>query len=97
MRKKMNQIITWLETDGFESHKTQILSPKYSKALHSLIDTKCVEVTYAWGGDIIAIFLLNHSATYQLERREVWFNRFFGFVSGVLVTVAATLLLGVIA
>lgn len=83
MRKKMNQIIEWLETDGFDAHKDDILSDKYSKALKTLIDTGCVEAHSAWGGDILMLTLLDHSATYQLERREVWINRLLGFLAGI--------------
>lgn len=96
MRRKMNQIISWLEADGFESHKDQILSDEYSKALRTLIDTGCVKPLHAWGGDIIDLTLLNHSFTYQLERREIWLNRFYGFFAGVAVTVVAELLLRVV-
>lgn len=96
MRRKMNQIIKWLETDGFEVHKDQILSPEYSKALRALINTGCVEPISAWGGDILALHLLDRYATYQLERREVWLNRLYGFVAGVAVTVVAEFLLRVI-
>lgn len=96
MRRKMNQIIKWLEADGFEYHKHEILSPEYRKAVNALIDTQCVEPLYGWGGTIVSLSVLKHASTYQLERHDVWFNRLAGFISGVLSTVAATLLLSLI-
>ena len=93
MRRKMNQIIKWLETDGFDAHKEQITSDKYSKALKALIDAGCVKAIGAWGGDIVSLTLLGHYATYQLERHDVWINRLWGFLAGVTITVVAELLL----
>lgn len=96
MRKKMNQIIKWLETDDFDVHKEDILSDKYSKALKTLIDTGCVQAHKAWGGTILRLTLLDHSATYQLERRDVWSNRIWGFVVGIITGTASSVLAALI-
>lgn len=96
MHRQINQIISWLETDSFNAHKDEILSPKYSKALKCLIDTGCVRAVHGLSKDIVAMELLDHYATYQLERHDIWVNRLVGFIFGVLTTVAATLLIGVI-
>lgn len=92
MRRKMNQIISWLETDDFNAHKDEILSPKYSKALKCLIDTGCVRAVHGLGKDIDALELQDHYATYQLERRQLWFNRAISFATGVAVTIVSKFL-----
>ena len=96
MRRKMNQIIKWLETDGFSAHQDEIQSPEYAKALRSLIDTGCVTAYRTWGGKIVKLSLNDHYATYQLERHDLWVNRIVSFLIGVATTVAAGFLLHIL-
>lgn len=88
----MNKIIKLLENKSFDAVRDEILAPENEKALKALIDSGCVKATRAWNGEIVHLQLLDHSATYTLERQEIWLNRLYGFISGVLVTVAAELI-----
>lgn len=93
LRYRMNKIINLLENNSFPNVRDIVLAPENEKVLKVLIDLKCVQPLYAWGGEIVNLKLLNHSATYTLERRDIWLNRFYGFMAGVLTTVAGTLLI----
>lgn len=83
IRYRMKKLINLLENNNLDGVYKLIKSPKYAKALSALSDMGCVSVNKAWGGNIISINLLDHHATYQLERFEVWFNRVLGFTFGV--------------
>ena len=96
VRTRMRRIIRLLETNDFNDVKDEILAPANAQALNILIDTGCIDVSRAWGGAIVNLTLRSHSATYRLERHDVWINRLYGFICGVAVTVVAELLLRVI-
>ena len=96
MRHRMNVIIHLLETQGFKKAKRQILSPKNKLALLSLADTGCVKLERNSALDIKRVILLDHYATYKLERQDVWTNRVMGFVLGVATSVAAALISGIL-
>lgn len=83
IRYRMKKLINLLENNNHDDVYELIKSPKYAKALYALSDIGCVSVVKAWGGNILSINLLEHYATYQLERFEVWLNRVLGFTFGV--------------
>lgn len=89
LRCRMNRIIRLLEA-GKESEVYDLISSsKYRKALLALESAGCVKLTKAWGGEIFGICLLDSHAGYQLSRHDVWVNRIFGFVAGIVTAVAA--------
>lgn len=96
LRYRMNKLIRLLEKNDSKSFNAAIGSDKYLKALDALEDERCVRVVRDMGGNIHNVWLLNHYATFQLSRQDVWGNRFWGFLFGVATTVVAELLLYVI-
>lgn len=92
LRYKMIKLIRLLESHPFSEIRDTVLAPTNEKALKALIDLGCVEATRAWGGEIVSVRLLDHSAVYRLERSEVWLNRIYGFIAGVITTAAGELI-----
>ncbi len=88
IRYRMKKIIRLLEKNNDSAVYTLARFPKYTKALAALSDIGCVKVDKAWGGDIVSITLLDKSATYQLERYDLWINRIVSFILGVLANAA---------
>lgn len=95
-RRRMNKIISLLETSPFQDVKSEILDPKNRKALDALIALECVKPLTAWGGEIVDLTLQNKSVIYGLERSELWFNRIVSFLLGVATTATATALMHVL-
>lgn len=95
LRHRMNKLIKLLEQDNDKEVLSLVHMPAYKKALLSLEDSGCVRVLRS-GGEIYVITLLNHYATYQLERRDVWFNRILGFLFGVVTSVLTALIIGLL-
>ena len=89
LRYRMNKLIRLLENGDLDSFNAAIKSDSYAKALKALEDSRCIDVTRAWGGDIVRVRLLSHYAAYQLSRRDLWLNRFYGFLAGVATSLAA--------
>lgn len=96
LRIRMRKIIKLLETHSFNDVEEIINDPKNKKAVEALIDIGCVKATRTWGGKIVALKLLDHSATYELQRSEIWLNRFFGFMAGIITTAVGELIVYVI-
>ena len=93
LRRKMNIVISLLESNKHSEAVSLANTPEYSKAVKALIDTGCVKATRANGGKIVLMDLRDHYSTYQLERHEVWLNRLWGFISGVIITLVAEYLI----
>lgn len=89
-RLKMHKIIRLLEKDP---NNTQILDPKYRKALLALANTGSVKVVKTWGGEIVRVSLEDAYAMYQLKRSELWTNRIVSFLLGVGTTVLASIII----
>lgn len=83
-RRRMKKIIGLLEQNKDSEVNKLVSSHKYARALSILSDIGCVKVEKAWGGDIVGIWLLDKSATYQLDRHELWVNRIVSFVFGII-------------
>ena len=96
LRIRMMKIVHLLENNSFKDVKDIILDRKNRKALNALIDLGCVKPLRDWGGEILDLELLNHSVIYVLERHEVWLNRLYGFIAGVVTTAAGELIAYVI-
>ena len=92
LRYRMNNLIHLLETHPFDEVRDTVLTPENRKALNALIDLKCVKPLYDWSGNIINLTLLEHSAVYELSRQEVWLNRLYGFITGVVTAAAGELI-----
>ena len=96
LRYRMNKIIKLME-QGRESDVIALVSnAKYKKAIQALADTGSVKLARTMGGVIVRVFLLDHYATYQLERHDIWFNRILGFLFGVGTSVLAAIILGLL-
>ena len=92
LRYRMNKLIRLLEDHPFNEVRETVLAPENRKALNALIDLKCVKPTYAWGHEIVGLSLLEHSVVYELSRKEIWLNRLYGFIGGVITTVVGELI-----
>lgn len=88
----MIKIIKLLESNPFDAVKDEILAPENDKAIKALLDLGCVKVIRGWNGGIIRLILLDHSTVYVLQRQEIWLNRLYGFIAGVLTTAAGELI-----
>ncbi len=88
LRYRMHRILHLLEDHPFKEVQDTVLAPRNRKALNALIDLGCLKATRAWGGEILDLQLLDHSAIYELERSEIWLNRLYGFIAGVITTAA---------
>lgn len=96
LRYRMNRIIKLLE-QGKEDEVLRLVSEnKYNKALQALHDIGTVNVVRNWGRDVFRVFLLDHYATYQLERHDVWMNRLIGFLFGVGASVVSAIITGLL-
>ena len=93
LRWKMNKIIRLLEADP---KNQQVLEPKYRKALITLSDNGCIKLLRDWNGNIFRVTLLDHYATYQLNRRELWANRIISFILGITTSVLAAIITGIL-
>lgn len=71
-----------------------LYSPKNRDAMRILEADGCIKCTYAWGSPApIAISLSKTGFSgYRLNRHDVWMNRFYGFISGLVVGVLAALI-----
>ena len=89
IRSKMNKLIRILEKEDSDALNSVIHDKVYLKALDSLEDQGCVKVIRDMNGTIHNVWLQPHYATYQLSRCDVWLNRLWGFIAGVVTAVAA--------
>lgn len=72
-----------------------LCSNKYIDAVHILENDGCIECVYPYGDNYRpTLITLTHKrfSGYYLERHDVWVNRFWGFVSGLVVGVISTLI-----
>ena len=91
-RYRINKILRLLEDNNEDAVLKLIADRKYYKAIQSLSDTGSVKLIKTWGNTIVRIILLDHYATYTLERSDVWFNRIIGFLAGVATSVVAAVI-----
>ena len=89
LRYRMNKIVRLLDSGKKPEVYGLISSSKYRKALLALESAGCVKLAKAFGGDIVGIYLLDSHVGYQLDRRDVWMNRLWGFMAGVATSVVA--------
>ncbi len=89
LRCRMNKIIRILEKDDSKALTDVLSNPHYRKALQALVDEGCVKVVRDMNGTVHMAWLLDHYATYQLSRHDVWLNRLLGFLAGIVTSVAA--------
>lgn len=98
--RRIKQLLNWLEeNDGIltikqlEPFQAQFRERYYRRAISILEASHCIKITRAWGGELFQITLLPGYALHQLERHDIWMNRIYGFISGVLVTVVANFIM----
>lgn len=96
LRYRMNKLIHLLERDDAEGVTTALRSDKYLKALSALKDEGCIKTVKDSRGFYSQIWLLDHYATYQLSREDVWANRIWGFVFGIATSVATAFIVGIL-
>ena len=89
LRCRINKLIRILESEDSDALTAALDSAEYMKALNVLDDSGCVKVVRDMNGTVHNVWLLPHYATYQLNRREVWLNRFVGFLAGAITSVVA--------
>lgn len=95
-RYRMNKILHLLENNDEDAVLKLISDRKYYKAIQSLSDTGSVKLVKTWGNTVVRVILLDHYATYKLERTEVWFNRIIGFLAGVATSVIGAVIIQII-
>lgn len=88
--EKSNGILTLKQLDPFQEQFRELY---YRRAISMLEASNCIKVTRAWGGELLQINLLPGYVLHQLERHDIWMNRIYGFISGVLVTVVANFIM----
>ncbi len=65
-------------------------TPKKLKTLLALEASECIRITWADGYNRpLCIREGKRASLYVLERSEIWFNRFLGFIAGILTTILA--------
>lgn len=100
MRYRMHKLIRLLEKDDSAGFNAAISSDVYLKALRALDDEGCIKAVKDWNGTYVRVWLLDHYATYQLSRQDVWKNRIGGFiagvVSGVIISVVSAIITGLL-
>ena len=96
LRFRMNKIIKLLEQNREADAIALASNSKYYKAFQALADTGAVKLVRNMGGVIVRAFLLDHYATYQLERHEIWLNRILGFIIGICTSIVASIILGIL-
>ncbi len=91
IRTRINKFIALLESNDGTITAADFPSLNDKDVLHviSILEASgCIEVIREWGGAVNTIMTTNTGASvYQLERHEVWMNRLYGFISGVLMTI----------
>lgn len=96
IRTRINKFISLLESNGGTMTAADFPSLNDNDVLHiiSILEASgCIEVIREWGGAVNIIMATNTGASvYQLERHDVWMNRLYGFVSGVLMTILVVLI-----
>lgn len=95
-RFRMNKIVRLLEADQEEAVLELASSRKYRKALLALEASGAVRLLKDFGGKILDVSLLDSYALYQLNRREIWINRLWGFLAGVATSVVAHAIISLI-
>lgn len=96
LRYRMNKLIRMLEKDDSASLSAAIQSGEYLKALMALEDEGCIKAVKDMGDNYIHVWLLDHYATYQLSRQDVWSNRLWGFLFGVATSVMTAFITGIL-
>lgn len=95
IRARVNKCISIIENScsqgGFSNGELEFLcSDKYLEALHILEDAGCIKCFYRYGDPRRPYSILpthKRFSVYKLERHDVWVNRFWGFVTGVAVSI----------
>ncbi len=104
VRHKINKCIAIIEssdnTAGLSDDEIALLySKKYNRAMHILENSGCITCAYRYGDKRIPYHVsLTHDgfSIYQLNRHDVWINRFWGFISGVSVSIVAYIIKSVL-
>ena len=100
IRTRINKFIALLESNGGTMTAADFPSLNDKNYLHiiSILEASgCIEVIREWGGAVNIIMTTDTGASvYQLERHDVWMDRLYGFVSGVLITILLDLIRNVL-
>lgn len=100
IRTRINKFIALLKSNGGTMTAADFPSLNDKNYLHiiSILEASgCIEVIREWGGAVNIIMTTDTGASvYQLERHDVWMNRLYGFVSGVLITILLDLIRNVL-
>ena len=100
IRTRINKFIALLESNGGTMTAADFPSLNDKNYLHiiSILEaSRCIEAIREWGGAVNIIMTTDTGASvYQLERHDVWMNRLYGFVSGVLITILLDLIRNVL-
>lgn len=100
IRTRINKFIALLESNGGTMTAADFPSLNDKNYLHiiSILEASgCIEVIREWGGAVNIIMTTDTGASvYQVERHDVWMNRLYGFVSGVLITILLDLIRNVL-
>lgn len=94
--KKCISIMEATEINGAIPEKTVefLYSKKYTDAMRVLEDSECIKCSYAWGASLIpySVQLTKTGfSIYQLSRHDIWVNRFWGFISGLVVGILGSI------
>lgn len=97
-RKRMKEILNLIESNSIRTLYQRLEDKKYLAALKVLEARGCVSCFYADGDSLPwHISLTAEAYNYKLTRCEIWENRIYGFIvgiiSGVVITIIGQLLL----
>lgn len=99
LRHRINKCISVIEqsinsSDLSDETLEFLYSPKNRKAMQILEASGCIKCTYAWGHHTPIDINVTKSgfSIYQLTRHDVWLNRFWGFISGLVVGILSALI-----
>lgn len=100
IRRRINKFISLLDSKNgtLSGDDLSLIQGKKDLQVISILEASgCIKVDRSWGGDISLIVTTHNGfSIYQLERHDIWMNRFYGFISGVAVTVIADIIRNVL-
>ena len=100
IRRRINKFISLLDSKNgtLSGDDLSLIQGKKDLQVISILEASgCIKVDRSWDGDI-SLIVTTHTgfSIYQLERHAIWMNRFYGFISGVAVTVIADIIRNVL-